>query len=86
MNSTKLERLQCAKDLNITVASSLKFSQQCKDAAGKANRMLDKQKFLVSRQRRNSIFVYQISQIPSGVRRAILSPRHAKDTAKLEAF
>ncbi len=40
MNGTKLESGQCAKDLGVVIASSLKFSQQCKDAAGKANRML----------------------------------------------
>ncbi len=40
MNGTKLERVQCVKDLGVTAASSLKFSQQCKDAAGTANRML----------------------------------------------
>ncbi len=40
MNGTKLESVQCVKDLGVTVASSLKFSQQCKDATGKANRML----------------------------------------------
>ncbi len=37
MNGTKLESV---KDLGVTIASSLKFSQQCKNAAGKANRML----------------------------------------------
>ncbi len=37
MNSTKLESVQCVKDLGVTIASSLKFSQQCKDTAGKAN-------------------------------------------------
>ncbi len=36
----KLESVQCVKDVGVTIASSLKFSQQCKDAAGKANRML----------------------------------------------
>ncbi len=41
MNDTKRERVQCVKDLGVTVASSLKFSQQCKDAVGKASRMLD---------------------------------------------
>ncbi len=41
MNGTKLESVQCVKDLGVTIASGLKFSQQCKDAAGKANRMLD---------------------------------------------
>ncbi len=40
MNDTKLESVQCVKDLGVTVASTLKFSQQCKDAAGKVNRML----------------------------------------------
>ncbi len=40
MNGTKLESVQCVKDLDVSVASSLKFSQQCKDAAGKANRIL----------------------------------------------
>ncbi len=48
MNSPKLESVQCVKDLGVTVTSSLKFSQQCKDAAGKANRILvfEKQKYL----------------------------------------
>ncbi len=40
MNGTKLESEQGVKDLGGTVASTLKFSQQCKDAAGKANRIL----------------------------------------------
>ncbi len=40
MNGTKLESVQCVKDLGTTVASSLRFSRQCKDAAGKANRMV----------------------------------------------
>ncbi len=40
MNGTKLESVQYVKDLGVSVASSLNFSQQCKNAAGKANRML----------------------------------------------
>ncbi len=40
MNGIKLESVHYVKELGITAASSLKFSQQCKDAAGKANRML----------------------------------------------
>ncbi len=40
MNGNKLENVQCVKDLGVTVTFSLEFSQQCKDAAGKANRML----------------------------------------------
>ncbi len=36
----KLKGTTHVKDLGVTVASSLKFSKQCKDAAGKTNRML----------------------------------------------
>ncbi len=39
MNDTKLKTAQCVKDLGVPIASRLKFSQQCKDAAGKASRM-----------------------------------------------
>ncbi len=34
MNSKKLESVHCVKDLDVTIASNLKFSQQCKEAAG----------------------------------------------------
>ncbi len=40
MNGTKFKSVQCVKELGVTVASSLKFSKQCKDGAGKADRML----------------------------------------------
>ncbi len=40
MNGVKLDGVQCVKDLGVSTASNLKFSQQCKDVAGKANRML----------------------------------------------
>jgi len=40
MCGVKLESVQCLKDLGVMIASNLKFSQQCKDAACKANRML----------------------------------------------
>ncbi len=40
MNGTKIEIVQYVQDLGVTIASSLKLSQQCKEAAGKANRML----------------------------------------------
>ncbi len=36
----KLKKVQCAKDLGVKIASNLKFSQQCIDAANKANRIL----------------------------------------------
>ncbi len=40
MNGTKLESIQWIQDLGATIASSLNFPQQCKDAVGKGNRML----------------------------------------------
>ncbi len=36
ISDTKLESAQDVIDLGVTIAYSLKFSQQCKDAAGKA--------------------------------------------------
>ncbi len=39
MNGTKLESVQCVKALGVKIASSLKFSQQYKDAEGKPTRM-----------------------------------------------
>ncbi len=40
MSGVKLESAQCVKDLGVTVASNLKFSLHCKEAACKGNRML----------------------------------------------
>ncbi len=40
MNRAKIESMQCVKDLGVTIASNLKFSQQWKDATGKANKMM----------------------------------------------
>ncbi len=40
MNGTKLESVKCVKGLGVTVASTVKFYQQCKDGTGKANRTL----------------------------------------------
>ncbi len=40
ISGEKLESVHSVKDLSVTITSNLKFSQECKDAAGKANRML----------------------------------------------
>ncbi len=40
MSSVKLESVKWVKDLGITIVSSLKFSQQWKDAKDEANRMV----------------------------------------------
>ncbi len=47
MNGVEIESVQCAKDLGVTIVSSLKFPQQCKDAAGKVNRILDMASHLI---------------------------------------
>ncbi len=49
MSGEKLESVRCVKDLGVTITSNLKFSHQCKEAAGKANRILGfiKKKFLL---------------------------------------
>ncbi len=40
MNGDKLGSVQCIKDLGVAIASNLKFSRQCKDAAGKATQSI----------------------------------------------
>ncbi len=40
MGGVKLKSVHCVKDLGVTITSNLKFSQQCKEAACKANKML----------------------------------------------
>ncbi len=40
MYGFKLRSVQCGKDVGAKIASNLKFSQQGKDAANKASRML----------------------------------------------
>ncbi len=40
VSGVKLESVQCVKDLDVTIASNLKFSLNCKEAVCKANRML----------------------------------------------
>ncbi len=37
MNGIKLGNVECIKDLSVMIASSIKFSQQLRDAAGTAN-------------------------------------------------
>ncbi len=65
-----------ALKLKVYNALSLKFSQKCKDAAGKANRMLGfisrNFSFKNKKKRRNSTYVYQQRQTPSGISRAVV--------------
>ncbi len=40
MSGEKHESVHCVKYLGVMITSNLKFSQICREAAGKANRML----------------------------------------------
>ncbi len=84
---TKFESLQFVNNLGVTVVSSIKFSQQCKDDAGKANRMLD----FINRKCRLKLKL-QLQPLYTSFARPHLehavqfwAPHHAKDIAKLAA-
>ncbi len=86
MRSVRIKSVHAVKDLGVTVASNLKFSQQCKDVVIKANRRvcLIKRKFSF----RNK---HVVLPLYNGFVRPHLeytvqlwSPHHAKDIAKLD--
>ncbi len=73
MIGTKLESVQCVKGLGVKIASSLKFSQQCKNSAGKATRMLGFINKNLSFKNKDSILpLDQLSQTRSRICRAVL--------------
>ncbi len=78
--------MQCVKDLGVTVASSHKFSQQCKEATGKANRMLDFINRNFSFKSKNIILLLYIRLVRPHLEYAMQFwlPHHAEDIAKLE--
>ncbi len=88
MNGGKLESLQCVKDLGITVASNLKFSQQCKDVAGKANRKVGFINRNISFKNKHVILAVNISLVRPHLQYAVQfwAPHRAKDIVKLEAI
>ncbi len=70
MSGLKPESVQCTKDLGVTIASNMKFSLHCKEAACKANRMLGFINGNLSSKNKDynsTIVVYQLSQTPFGV-------------------
>ncbi len=85
MGGVKLEIVQCVKDLGVT--SNLKFSQHCKEAACKANRMLGSINRNFSFKNKDIILPTYISLVRPHLEYAvqIFSPHHAKDIANLEA-
>ncbi len=88
MNGTKLESVQYMQDLGVTLQSSLKFSQQCRDAAGKANRMLGFINEIISLKIKDVILPLYTSLVRPYLEYAVRfgAPYHAKDMAKLEAI
>ncbi len=87
MNGTKLESVQCVKDLGASIASSLKFSQQCKEATGKANRMLGFINRNISFKTKDIILPLYTSLVGPHLEYAVQfwAPHHVRDVAKLEA-
>ncbi len=75
------------KDLGVTITSNLKFSQQWKEAAGKANRMLGFIKRNFSFKNKNLILPLHNSLVRLHLEYAVQfwSPHLAKDIAELEA-
>ncbi len=87
MNGAKHESVQCVKTLGVSVASSLKFYQQCKDAAGKANKMLGFIYSNISFKTKDVILPLYTSLVRPHLENAVQfwAPHHAKYIAKLKA-
>ncbi len=87
MSGEKLESIHCVKDLGVTITLNLKFIQQCKEAAGKANRMLGFIKRNFSFKNKDIILPLYNSLVRPHLDYAVQfwSPHLAKDIAKLEA-
>ncbi len=87
MSGKKLESVHCVKDFGVMITSNLKFSQQCKEAAGKANRMLGFIKRNFSFRNKDIILPLHNSLVRPQLEYAVQfwSPHLAKDIAKLEA-
>ncbi len=87
MSGEKLESVHCVKDLGVTITSNPKFSQQCKEAADKANRMLGFIKRNFSFKNKDIILPLYNRLVRPHLEYAVQfwSPHLAKDIAKLEA-
>ncbi len=85
MNGTRLERLQSVKGLGVTVASSLRFTQQCKDTAGKADRKLGFIKRNFSFKTKDVNLPLYISLVKPHLEYVVQfwAPHHAENIAKL---
>ncbi len=80
MGGVKLESVHCVKDLGVTITWNLKFSQHCKEAACKANRMFDFINRNFSFKNKDIILSMYISLVRPHLEYAMQfwSPHHAK--------
>ncbi len=87
INGIKLKSIKCVKDIGVSVAYSLKFSQQCKDGACKANRILGFINRNISFETKDIILPLYTTLVRPHLEYAVQfwAPHHAKDIAKLEA-
>ncbi len=86
MRGVKLKSVQCVKDLGVKIASNLKFSQKCIDAANNANRILGFIKGNFVFKNKDVILPLYTSLVRPHLEYAVqfCSPYHEKDITKLE--
>ncbi len=63
INCIILDSVQCTTDLGVSISLNLKFSRQCKDAAGKTNRILNFINKNFSFKNKNPILPLYISSV-----------------------
>ncbi len=87
MGGLKLGSVHCVKDLGVTVTSNLKFSQDCKEAACKANKMLGFINRNFSFKNKDIILPMctRLSQTPFGVCGVILVASPYKGHSKIRS-
>ncbi len=87
MNGIKLDSIQHVKDLGVSIASNLKFSQQCKEAVRKINRILGFINRNFSFKNKDIILPLYISLVRPDHEYTVQfwSPHHINDIVKLEA-
>ncbi len=87
MSGKKLESVHCVKDLGVTITLNLKFSRQCKEAVGKANRMLGFIKKKISFKNKDIILPLYNSLVRPHLEYAVQfwSPHLAKDISKIRS-
>ncbi len=86
MRGVKLKSVQCIKDLEVKIASNLKFSEQCIDAANEADIMLGHIKINFLFKNKDVILLLYTSLVRPHLEYGVpfWSPHHAKGITKIE--